>query len=608
MAMHRQSAAFLAAAAILVPPAYVVTPAFATDYPTPIVRNAVSFDLPAASDSRAATYPSLAVAANDARNSNDRSAAPAAARAGGLPCAGADDTAALNALVTSGAWSLPPKKTCLVSGPLDLSGSARLSGHQWSSAISPVKPLSSLIEIGGAASNRASVEGIYLQNVSSLATNGVHYHTGVGNNPVTVRDSRFFGLTNGVLADAAWPGGDALNVERSYFQNNGVAVNFANLGMASSVHGNYVLSGSGVSFGMASGGYHNEGTRVYDNTILPNTAPNSYAVSITAGLELSIFANIFDQVRHNHGVIVDATTNAVSAVKLVSNWIGPGAGRDPKLDGVHIAGPANYIPIVANTIGNWTSYGVNFAAGAQDAPIIGNKLYNNAGGDIRLHDTAGVALIANRFQSKPAWVESGITKTVAIGNRCDHPAVVSGASLVLGDGSCAPNRIPGVLTIRQSNTTQTDQLSLLNESAANSIAKTDGIGFAIKDTRNDIKNAARIHVIPHDPDVTAASMTFSTRHAGGGPNPRPDLTIDASGNVLIASALTLGSQDALTLTAGALGFAKIAASRTAPGAAGGKIELVCGTRPGTAKLQVYAGTSATPVTILDNIGAGVGGC
>lgn len=29
---------------------------------------------------------------------------------------------------------------------------------------------------------------------------------------------------------------------------------------------------------------------------------------------------------------------------------------------------------------------------------------------------------------------------------------------------------------------------------------------------------------------------------------------------------------------------------------------------GTAKLVAYAGTSATPVTVIDNIGAGVGGC
>lgn len=64
----------------------------------------------------------------------------------------------------------------------------------------------------------------------------------------------------------------------------------------------------------------------------------------------------------------------------------------------------------------------------------------------------------------------------------------------------------------------------------------------------------------------------------------------------------------LTLTTGAVGLSKMTASASAPGAAGGKLELVCGTNAGTAKLVAYAGTSGTAVTVLDNIGAGVTGC
>jgi hypothetical protein len=60
---------------------------------------------------------------------------------------------------------------------------------------------------------------------------------------------------------------------------------------------------------------------------------------------------------------------------------------------------------------------------------------------------------------------------------------------------------------------------------------------------------------------------------------------------------------------GEIGLARrTPAGDSAPGAAGGKLALVCGTTAGTAALKVYAGTSATPVTIIDNIGAGVTGC
>ena len=42
----------------------------------------------------------------------------------------------------------------------------------------------------------------------------------------------------------------------------------------------------------------------------------------------------------------------------------------------------------------------------------------------------------------------------------------------------------------------------------------------------------------------------------------------------------------------------------APGAGQITIQAVAGTTPGTAKLIMYAGTSAAPSTIIDNVGAG----
>lgn len=42
----------------------------------------------------------------------------------------------------------------------------------------------------------------------------------------------------------------------------------------------------------------------------------------------------------------------------------------------------------------------------------------------------------------------------------------------------------------------------------------------------------------------------------------------------------------------------------APGAGNSIIQVVAGTNPGTAKLIMYAGTSAVPSTIVDNVGGG----
>ena len=82
---------------------------------------------------------------------------------------------------------------------------------------------------------------------------------------------------------------------------------------------------------------------------------------------------------------------------------------------------------------------------------------------------------------------------------------------------------------------------------------------------------------------------------------RNTLSLNPSG------ALQTGSAS-LTLAAGEIGLTKIAASGSAPGAAGVKFGAVCGTNAGTAKIIAYAGTSTTPVTIVDNIGSGVTGC
>lgn len=79
-------------------------------------------------------------------------------------------------------------------------------------------------------------------------------------------------------------------------------------------------------------------------------------------------------------------------------------------------------------------------------------------------------------------------------------------------------------------------------------------------------------------------------------------------NLDVAGALMVGSTTPLTLATGQIGIQKITDPAAAVGAAGGGVFLVCGTNAGTAKLVAIAGTSATKVTIVDNIGAGVTGC
>lgn len=85
------------------------------------------------------------------------------------------------------------------------------------------------------------------------------------------------------------------------------------------------------------------------------------------------------------------------------------------------------------------------------------------------------------------------------------------------------------------------------------------------------------------------------------------ITNDSSGNINcngpMVAILGVGATP-VTLATGEFGLSKISASGVAPGAGAAKLEAVAGTSGGTCKLIMYAGTSATPTTIIDNVGAG----
>lgn len=78
----------------------------------------------------------------------------------------------------------------------------------------------------------------------------------------------------------------------------------------------------------------------------------------------------------------------------------------------------------------------------------------------------------------------------------------------------------------------------------------------------------------------------------------------AHGNILAGNALQVGSTTPASIFAGEMAFAKISPTGLAPSAGFLKIEAVAGTAGGSCKLIAYAGTSTTPVTIVDNVGSG----
>jgi len=103
-----------------------------------------------------------------------------------------------------------------------------------------------------------------------------------------------------------------------------------------------------------------------------------------------------------------------------------------------------------------------------------------------------------------------------------------------------------------------------------------------------------------------AGVQFSIKTAPTGSAVVSDrILINGSGQTQILNGpLSVGSTSSLVAAAGDLAFPKVATAASAPGAGNVKIEAVAGTNAGTCKLIMYAGTSNTPVTIVDNVGAG----
>ena len=142
-------------------------------------------------------------------------------------------------------------------------------------------------------------------------------------------------------------------------------------------------------------------------------------------------------------------------------------------------------------------------------------------------------------------------------------------------------------------------------------ANTTGVsGATIRNSNTGTATQAVLYMA-NNTSTTQASLILNGGNFSGGLGANA-LALTNGGNTGLAintsGGLQVGSSTLLTLAQGEVGLPKITASGSAPGASGLKFEAVCGTNAGSAKIITYAGTSTTPVTVVDNVGSGVTGC
>lgn len=235
--------------------------------------------------------------------------------------------------------------------------------------------------------------------------------------------------------------------------------------------------------------------------------------------------------------------------------------------------------------------------GAAIGGVVGNYntcLGNDAGRDI----TGNIA--GNTLIGQGAGVKTASNNNTIIGQNAGPVYASSGGAVYIGQaaGLLSTGGAGNVIIGNNAGST-------LTTGAENVI-----IGFGVASTTLQTGSFNIVIGIANNCDTAASNTSGSIRICStggltwamsGGATPSTSITS-------IAGGFQIGSTTNLTLAGSEFGIQKITASGSAPGAAGGKIALVCGTNAGSAKLIAAAGTSATAVTILDNIGSGVSGC
>jgi len=265
-------------------------------------------------------------------------------------------------------------------------------------------------------------------------------------------------------------------------------------------------------------------------------------------------------------IYIDPNCTTVQHLTLVNNWIAPLAATETfLLDAGH---KASSFEMIGNHIGGGPAQpAAGFSLTGGRAMIIGNVF--NGPFTVRLDALAGGAFIGN----------SGNTMEF-VGAYAGDPFIVSGNVF-----TNITQTATGAIDYVQPNAAYGQQLTL---------GKTGQAGRLV--FRRGTDGAATAFV-----GINGASGAAITELSNTVGSPIVRLNAANTGGLVqfMANSVLVGQADGLGHT-----VARAAGTVTAPGAGFARLAFINGTTAGTAKLVAYAGTSTTPTTIIDNIGAG----
>lgn len=489
-----------------------------------------------------------------------------------------------------------------------------LSPPSYSSGSAPSNP----ITVNGGSGRNWTVNATWpsAPALSLQASGGI---TNVGGDVKITDQSKTISIGTGVVvaSPAATSGGFNTLIGHSAGKNvSSSATETTAVGYCSAGAG---CRGGGAAGGTGMTGSENthigwySGTQVTSGAFLTAVGVNTMGAETTGNNSVAIGT---DAMRNSIGIVASVAigTNAMrnGAATTTSIAIGQNALiGDETAPSTSVGSDMVAIGYTAMASATRTSLSTTIAIGTR----AGNALQTGAAGVFIGHEAGKVATVANNmvgigFQALVA--ASTGSDTVAVGRNAGGSITTAANDVFIGhfagQGATGSNLVAvGSHSLEASGSTV--NAVAVGHNAGKLWTGNGGlflgpqVGSTTAATGNNV-----ILIGTNSSTDTPASNTTNYMAIGGGSTPIMFATsTNATPAVSIPGSLSLGS-GSLTVSAGSIGLTKITASAAAPGAGGGKIELVCGTNSGTAKLIAYAGTSTTAVTILDNIGASVTGC
>ncbi len=331
-------------------------------------------------------------------------------------------------------------------------------------------------------------------------------------------------------------------------------------------------------------------TKIYDFALWAKEITSADPFSQTLGGAYTGLFQSFNKNSLSTGVALGAFSTVFSSNSTLEAFNGVCLTGGGSLTGIDMnCMEIDFEPAVGDVVSS--GGGINVAVFSGHQAVSG--FYTSVGG--------GSGAFLNDFNASTAYGSNYlISGNAAVYGFDAHSAVFSGAAVAVGtdNGTNGQQIRVGVGGAH---------IAAIYGDGANLIVNSQGpIGFnTVAPISNfTFKHATNVNTVLRGFQNLATGFAVSSLDDAG--STFKGLEIQGSQVDVTAGPLIVGMLTGMAFAGGIgeLGIAKITDPNTAPGAAMFKMTVVAGTNSGTCKIVARAGTSATPVTVIDNVGTG----